>query len=491
MLRRALPILLLLPTMLTGCATNPVSGKKEVALMSEEKEITVGRQADPEIRKEYGVYDDAKLQAYVQRVGEKLAGLSHRPELFYRFTVLDSPDVNAFALPGGYVYITRGLMAYLNSEAELAAVLGHEIGHVTARHAVRQYTTAMAAQIGYTIGSIFVPQVGSQAGSTLFNVLGTALVRGYGRQYELQADHLGAEYLALAGYDPDAMLEVLQVLKNQEEFEVERAKLEGREPSVYHGVFATHPSNDQRLQQVVKEAQPHEVRKPSTGREEYLAQLDGIVFGDSVKQGVRYGNKFYHKHLEIALRFPEGWRIENQPDRLVAVNRHNTARIVLRLQDLNRRIAPREFMEQRLKLKDLRQAGELQGAAFPSYTALTRLPWVFGTSLAHTVDTRVTVLYFGDKAYVFYGAASTEEEFTRIDPLYLDTARSFHALTDAERKLADGLRIKIITAGAGSSFAELGKNSPVPNYPERVLRLINDRYPSGEPQPGAKIKIVR
>jgi predicted Zn-dependent protease len=427
----------------------------------------------------------------VQRVGEKLAGLSHRPELFYRFTVLDSPEVNAFALPGGYVYITRGLMAYLSSEAELAAVLGHEIGHVTARHAVRQYTTAMAAQIGYTIGSIFVPQVGSQAGSTLFNVLGTALVRGYGRQYELQADQLGAEYSALAGYDPDAMLQVLQVLKNQEEFELERAKLEGREPNVYHGVFATHPSSDQRLQEVVKEAQPNKVRTPSTGRSEYLAQLDGVVFGDSVKQGVRYNNKFYHRHLDIALRFPEGWRIENQPDRLVAINRHDSARIVVRLQDLNRRIAPREFMEQRLKLKELHEATELPGTALPSYTALTRLPWAFGTSLAHTVDTRVTVLYFGDKAYVFYGAASTEDEFTRTDPLYLDTARSFHALTGAERKLADGLHIKIITAGAGTRFAELGKDSPIPNYPERVLRLINDRYPSGEPQAGAKIKIVR
>ena len=488
---RALPFLLVLLIVLPGCATNPVSGKKEVALMSEEKEIAVGRQADPEIRKEYGVYDDAKLQAYVQRVGEKLAGLSHRPELFYRFTVLDSPEVNAFALPGGYIYITRGLMTYLNSEAELAAVLGHEIGHVTARHAVRQYTTAMAAQIGYTIGSIFVPQVGSQAGSTLFDVLGTALVRGYGRQYELQADHLGAEYAALAGYDPDAMLEVLQVLKNQEEFEVERAKLEGREPNVYHGVFATHPSSDQRLQQAVKEAQPHVARKPSTGRDEYLTQLDGVVFGDSVKQGVRYSNKFYHKELDIALHFPEGWRIENQPDRLVALNRHNSARMVVRLQDLNRRIAPREFMKQRLKLKDLRQAGELQDAAFPSYTALTRMPWSFGTSLAHTVDTRVTVLYFRDKAYVFYGAASTEEEFARTDPLYVDTARSLHALTDAERKLADGLHIRITTVGAGTSFAELGKDSPIPNYPERVLRLINDHYPNGEPQPGAKIKIVR
>jgi predicted Zn-dependent protease len=213
MLRYASSILLLALLALSGCATNPVSGKKEAVLMSEQKEIEIGRELNPEVRKRYGVYDNHALQDYVQGVGQKLAGLSHRPGLIYRFSVLDSNEVNAFALPGGYIYITRGLLAYLNSEAELAAVLGHEIGHVTARHAVRQYTTAMAANIGYTIGSIFVPQIGNQGVGNLFNVLGTALVRGYGRQHELESDRLGAQYLAHAGYDPQAMLQVLEVLK--------------------------------------------------------------------------------------------------------------------------------------------------------------------------------------------------------------------------------------------------------------------------------------
>ena len=491
MLRLALALLVLLITALPGCAVNPVSGKKQVVLMSEEKEISLGRQMDPEIRKEYGVYEDPKLQGYVQRVGEKLAGLSHRPELFYRFTVLDSAEVNAFALPGGYVYITRGLLAYLNSEADLAAVLGHEIGHVTARHAVRQYTTAMAAQIGYTIGAIFVPELGSQAGSTLFNVLGTALVRGYGREHELESDRLGAQYLALAGYDPDAILEVLEVLKDQEEFEVERAKLEGREPRVYHGVFATHPSNDQRLQEVVHEAQTQKVVVPTIGRSDYLAHIDGLVFGDSVKQGIRHANKFYHRDLGIALTFPEGWRIENRPDRLLAISPKRTGQMLVKLEDLNRRISPSEFMRERLKLNNLKQAGTLQGTGLPSYTGVARMPWSFGAGPSRKLDTRVALLFFRDKAYVFYGASTSQEQFNGDDRLFLETARSLHALTSAEQQLAEGLRIRLIDVSVGSSFAKLSANSPIPNYPEKILRLLNDKYPQGEPQPGSKLKIVQ
>lgn len=260
-----------------GCAVNPVTGGKNLVLISEDQEIGIGRENDAKIQKEYGVYDDARLQAYVQRVGERLAARSHRPGLVYRFTVLDSPDVNAFALPGGYVYITRGILAYLNSEAELAAVLGHEIGHVTARHGVRQYTAAVAANIGATIMSVFVPELGNQAGQQLLNAIGGALLSGYGRDHELEADRLGAEYLAHTGYDPDAIIGVIGVLKNQEEFEKERAQTEGREPRIYHGVFATHPSADTRLLQVVAQA-----RKYQTGgatqdkRNEYLQQLDGV-----------------------------------------------------------------------------------------------------------------------------------------------------------------------------------------------------------------------
>src|SRR3990170_6883888 len=191
-LRRYLLLLLtgLAAALMAACALNPVSGGRELALLSEADELRLGRENDTEVRKQYGVYANAPLQAYVQQLGERLAAKSHRPQLKYTFTVLDSPEVNAFALPGGYIYITRGIMAHLNSEAELAAVLGHEIGHVTARHAVRQYSAAMAANVGFTIGSILVPELASRAGQSPLNTPGGALLSGYGRDHELEADRL-------------------------------------------------------------------------------------------------------------------------------------------------------------------------------------------------------------------------------------------------------------------------------------------------------------
>ena len=187
----------------------------------------------------------------MNQVGQRIAAVSHRPQLQYTFTVLDSEEVNAFALPGGYVYITRGIMAYLNSEAELVAVLGHEVGHVTARHAVRQQTGAMATGVGATVIGILT---GSGDLANVANMAGTALVTGYGRDMELEADDLGAQYLERLGYNPEAMIDIVRLLKNQEAFEIQQARLENRKPHVYHGVFSTHPDNDTRLQQVVKSA---------------------------------------------------------------------------------------------------------------------------------------------------------------------------------------------------------------------------------------------
>ncbi len=485
MLRPAVLIVLLLATGIHGCTTNPVSGKKQPSLMSEEREIATGRKFDPKIRKQYGVYDDSELQAYVTRIGKKLAAQSHRPNLVYRFTVLDSPQVNAFALPGGYIYITRGLMVYLNSEAELAAVLGHEIGHVTDKHAVRQYTASTAASIGYTIAALFNRGLANQNAANLFNILGSALISGYGREHELEADRLGAEYLARAGHDPQAILGVLGVLKNQEEFEKERAEIEGREARVYHGVFASHPSADKRLQEVVAESKQSTAATPRVGRDEFLAQLDGVVFGDSTHQGIRYNQKFFHKKLGFALEFPPGWRIENRPKQIEASSRDNNAVMVLAVEDLNRHISPREFMLKRLRLKKLKQEGTLTGTDLEGYTAIARVHGPFGSR-----DTRVTVVYFNDKAYIFHATGKTDSAFKAADELFLQTARSFHALTGDERKLAEGLRIEIIETNHNDSFAELALDSPIPNYPARILRLINDKYPEGQPGTG-KLKVIR
>ena len=236
--------------------------------MSDKKEVEIGRKMHAQILQTMGAYNNPELQEYVNSVGQKLAKASDRPKLEYTFTVLDTEDVNAFAIPGGFVYISRGILPYLSSEAELAAVLGHEIGHVTARHASKQQTQGTLAGIASIATAIVTRQ---PALGDLTNVAGEAVVRGYGRDMELEADKLGAEYLARTGYDPNAITTVIGTLKDQERFEVESAKLEGREPHVYHGLFATHPDNDTRLKQAVGDAQA--VANRATGKTENLSLI--------------------------------------------------------------------------------------------------------------------------------------------------------------------------------------------------------------------------
>ena len=216
--------------------------------MSEAQEINMGKQAHQQVMKQYRPYNDPALQSYVEGLVDELGKKSHRANLVYHVTVLDSPQINAFALPGGYLYITRGIMAYMNSEAELAGVLGHELGHITARHGVRQQSAGTVAGIlGAGVGIL----TGSGQAAEAANIGSTALIRGYGRSHELEADRLGAEYLANVGYDPQEMINVVEILKDQEEFDKQLAKEEGREPRAYHGTFSTHPANDARLQEVV------------------------------------------------------------------------------------------------------------------------------------------------------------------------------------------------------------------------------------------------
>lgn len=470
-----------------GCAVNPVSGKQDFVLISEEAEIEMGRKAAPEVIKEFGRYDHAELQAYVQRVGEGLAAHSHRTNLVYRFTVLDSTDVNAFALPGGYIYITRGLLAYLNSEAQLAAVLGHEIGHVTARHSVQQQSAAQAADFGYTLGSILFPELRNQGAQQLFGTLGSALLSGYGREHELEADRLGAEYMAKSGYDPHEIIEVIGVLKDQETFEKQLAAEEKREPRVYHGLFASHPDNDTRLQQVVASAEA--LKTTGTTRinqNGFLKMLNGLTYGDSEREGVRRGNLFYHKDLGFALTFPEGWRVENRPDSLIATAPQGDGLLQLSSQDINKRVTPEEFLRTRLKLATLQNGEQFTHQGMEGYTALARTRTPYGQRLA-----RFTVIYFGTQAFVFAGACKDEGDPYRHDRDFLASAKTFHALTEAERPLAAALRLDIIRAGNNTRFADLARESRIPHHAEEQLRLLNHYYPEGEPAAGAFLKIVR
>ncbi len=482
-MRPLIPLLLVL-ALLAGCSTNPVTGEQDLVLMSESQEIALGRQSHPQILEQYGRYDDPALQAYVNEVGERLAEQTHRPDLVYRFTVVDSDQVNAFALPGGYIYVTRGILAYFNSEAELAGVLAHELGHVAARHSVRQYTNATLTGIA---GSLIAAEAGSRAAADLVNVLGTALVRGYSRRYELEADRLGAQYLARAGYEPRTMLEVLGILKDQEAFARQLAEEQGREYRGYSGLMATHPSNDRRLQELVAQADQYRRAEPRpANREGYLEAIDGLVFGPGRDQGVLRNNRFYHAGLDIGLTLPEGWRLENRPDRLLAIAGKQEAVLQVTARDLGKRMGPEAFMRRELGLDDLRGGRALRGGSWEGFTALANADTPFGRRTA-----RFAVLVHGKKAYVFAGATRAGEGPGRFDAAFVRTINSFHELDAAERELAEPRRIVIHEVAPGERFEQLAGETAFADHAVDRLRLLNGAYPDGQPRAGERVKLVR
>lgn len=476
-----LAVALTAAALLANCAANPVTGRPDFVMMSEEQELALGKKADGEVRKEYGVYKDPGLQAYVNRIGTRLAASSHRAGISYHFTVVDSPEINAFALPGGYIYVTRGILVYLDSEAELAAVVGHEIGHVTARHGVRQYSASMAAGLGAAVVGAVVPQVG-QVAQSVVDVLGSAIISGYGRDHELEADKLGAEYLARSGYDPQAMIEVIGVLKDQETFDAEIARKEGREPRRYHGLFATHPDNDTRLKEVVGEAT--RLAKPGTsqvrGAGEYLRELDGVVFGDNPELGMPRGNAFYHPGLGFALRFPQGWRLKNQADRVQATSPSGDALMELRLLD-KAQGTPSDLLRRKLQISP--------GTELDT-TAISGLPAAATTIQRSGRPIYAATVFLGENAYLLAGTVKQASSYGRYASEITAAARSFHPITDAERKLAEPLRLKLVKARKGDTFASLAQGSPLGRNAEGYLRLMNGAYPTGEPAPGQTLKVV-
>jgi predicted Zn-dependent protease len=476
-------LLLVFYLALQGCATNPVTGGKDFVLMSESEEISLGRKYHQQITLEMPVYENAALTAYVNEVGQRIAKASHRPGLTFRFTVLDSDTVNAFALPGGYIYITRGILAYLNSEAELAAVLGHEVGHVTARHSVRQHSAATATNVA---GAILGATTGVAASQDLFNVFGKAMLSGYGREHELESDRLGAQYLARTGYDPQAMIEVIGVLKNQELFERQRARAEGREARAYHGVFASHPENDRRLQEVVGEAESLKTTdKPRVGRKVFLDHINGMTFGASENDGMVVDNHFYHKPLDFRLTFAKSWSVQNQPDRLVAVAPNQAAIMEIMVAERPPGVSPLQFMQQQGIKKPLR--GEtLNLKGFDTYAAVTPLKTGFGQRNA-----RVIVLFDRSHAYLFTAVSRSTDNQKLFDGQFKDVARSFRRLNASEKKLASGQKLHMIKAKGSTRFSALAAKSPIRKYADAELRLLNDLYPEGEPKAGQTLKIVR
>jgi len=471
---------------LGSCAVNPVTGKKDFVMMSEAQEVALGKQSHAQILKQYPRYKDERIQRYVNNIGQQLAKKSHRSNLRFTFTVVDSPDINAFALPGGYIYVTRGIMAYMNSEAELAGVLGHEIGHVTARHGVRQQSAqTMTGLLGAAVA------VGTKGKyNDLIGTASQALVSGYGREHELEADRLGAEYLARTGRDPEQMIEVVGVLKDQEVFDRDVAKAEGREPRAYHGLFASHPRNDRRLQEVVRAARQYagQVPKIDDGRDRYLKMLDGMVFGDSLEQGVVRGNAFYHGPMDFKVSAPRNWKITNSPTKLIFLREGEEAYMELRSQPIGAARSPQEVLAKALGQsakgsgKALRQGG-MRG--YQQLATVEKLPW------GQSGEALFTVWFKGDTAWLFISSAKTPRQFAAFNREFRSISHSLSGLSSQDRRQAKPRKVALQKMRRGQSVASLARVSALDSYKVEQMRLINGVYPDGKLPAGSWVKVIK
>jgi predicted Zn-dependent protease len=442
-------------------------------LVSEAQEIRLGREADPDIVGTYGAYPDSAWQHYVEQLGRRLAALSERPGLPWTFRVLDDPVVNAFALPGGFNYVTRGILAYFNSEAELVAVMGHELGHVTARHGARQMTQQQFAQAGLVASLILVPRLQDFAGLAQAG-LGLLFLK-FSRDDERQADELGLRYLYRAGYDPREMPKVFAMLER-----VSQASGGDRLP----GWLSTHPDpvdRQQHIAQLIAQL-PQDFAGRAVGHDEYLRRLDGLVFGANPREGFFRGSLFLHPDLQFALRFPEGWRTANQKRAVLAQSPAGDALMQLSAAEASSPAAGlRAFLAQPGVMAGPVSVGDVNGlpAALAAFQATVSEEALAGI---------VAFVRWGSSTYrlLAYGASS---RWPAYEAAALGAIQSFRPLTDRAALGVQPLRLAIVRVDRAMSLSEFHKLHPSSVGLEEVARL-NQLSPEARLLPGQLVKRV-
>jgi predicted Zn-dependent protease len=471
----------------TGCVSNPASGGKSVGVGGLEGEKKTVQKNHQEIVKTLGLYDDQATQEYVNVVGQRVALVSDLPNEEFRFFVIDDEGINAFTTGCCNVYINRGLLVNINSEAELAGVLGHEIGHVTARHPARRQARGVAASLGAMAAAILT---GSNAIGQLANIGGQAWMMGYGRENEMEADRLGMKYMIKAGYDPESIGHVFAMFQAGEKFERARAQAEGREPRLYHGVFSSHPSPDERAVQAAKGSANIKTAPPGgwiERHDEYLTTINGIAYGTSKAQGIVRDNRFYHADMGITVAFPRGWTIENTRDSLLAFTPKKDAMMKVMIDRKPDKQAPREFL-----LGKLQGQSVLKGEPITTtegnegYTIVTR-----GGSPIDNGPVRWAAVYRGQSVFITAGASrSALNGVPEIDGLILSVAETLRGLRPAEFPLAEPYRIKVVKATDKTKLSDYATEMPEDKFKKETLELINAMYPNKKPAPGQLFKIV-
>lgn len=461
---------------LSSCAINPVTGKKQIVLMSEAQEVAMGQQSDPEIVAFFGLYEDAQLQEFITAKGKEMAAISHRPKLAYEFKIVDSPVINAFAVPGGYVYFTRGIMAHFNNEAEFAGVLGHEIGHVTARHSVIQQRNQLFGQLGILAGVILVPELGEFV-EPLSEGMQLALLK-FGRDAERQSDKLGVEYSSQIGYDATEMAVFFETLERQQQ-----NSGAGEIPPF----LSTHPSPEERNATVERLAlewqQKSKMTEFKVNRDSYLRKIDGLIVGEDPKQGFVENNTFYHPVLKIQFPIPTSWKNQNTPQQFQMAPTAGDAVMILTL-------APGATLEEAANSVLENYKLTMVESNKETINGIPALIMI-ADQKQETTTTRVlsSLIQFDGNIYSLMGVSDLSK-FGSYQSVFLNTIRSFKELRDSEKlnRKPDVIRIKTVpqTMSLQAAFQNFG----MPSERFEELSLLNGMLLTDQVSKGMLIKVI-
>lgn len=475
-----LPVLLLV---IESCATNPVTGKKQLMLISEDQELAMGQQYDPVVVAQFGLYQDEKLQNFIERKGQEMAKISHRPDLKYEFKIVDSPVVNAFAVPGGYVYFTRGIMAHFNNVAEFAGVLGHEIGHITARHTARQQSKQTLGQLGLVVGMIASPQF-AQFGETAAQAMQVLFLK-FSRDHEEESDQLGVEYSTRIGYDATEMAGFFSTLD----------RLSGGSENRVPTFLSTHPDPVDRNRKVEALALDWQAKNPNmnfdVGRDEYLRMIDGMVYGEDPRQGFVENNAFYHPELKFQFPVPNAWQTQNSPQQFAMAPKNGKAMMVLDLaqgQSLDN--AAQETVKQyNLRVLDSKQttinglsAIEMVGDVIPQQQQQQQ-------QRQQQLRVHVGIISYNGLLYRITGL-STAQDFAAYQSTFTNVIRNFRTLSDPDKLNRQPERIKIRSTSKTASLESQLRSFGTPQDRLNELAVLNGMELTTNVPSGTLIKTI-
>ncbi len=468
--------------------------------------------------KQKALIDDEQLVAYVRAVGARVAAHANRPDLQFHFNVVDDSSVNAFATEDGYIFVHRGLLAYLEREDQLAGVLGHEVAHVTLAHTTQKKRSDFLNKLaGFAAGLLTLSYDIKQ----VVEAYGAERISGFGREFELQADQHGAEYMMAAGYDPQAMIEVVQILKDQELF----AKRVHGQNTTYHALFASHPRNDQRLQQAIAAVSSRMTEEVADPVDDFLARMQGLTWGNAGAAGAVRGQQYYHGRLGFVLEVPAGWKLTDSTTKIMAYMPGGALEgfVSMELDTAPEGLDAEETLTQVVKPGDLRDgvafevidqppapapsvatasspapagapdaAGKEDGdddAAPPrklqAYMAtVVAPPGATGVSL-------VAVVLKDGRSHIFRGETREPNAVEGLRTGMRFIIEHLRTITYADLRLANTERIELHEVQPGDTYESLARGSPIQTSPANELRLLNGDYPNGQPRAGDRIKLVR